>query len=287
MKLWRPMSKYLFLIMLAFVAGCSGGGTSAPTPTGEPSTPTTQSTSDSCVAEHEPMVDSSGAHAVTWTKTLCGPSAPYETVFINENTTDDTGQVFGLTRNINRGRVTWEFTNLDYTDLKWPNNGDDIMFMGFIALHDAADYEANWHILGNRFGEAGPIETRLVTQRPFDTVCIPNAIRYCEKQWSDTQNPYNYERAKKYKWDCQWNTTIESGLPEGTYGAYSGLIDGRIYCDLYDVTTTTQLLNTYYMPTSGPYGRLNFFVAGGDAVTYFNKAGVPMIISNFRFSIME
>lgn len=282
------MSRFLVLLIFVFAAGCSGGGgSSAPTPTGTTTTTTATTTAAACVADHEPIVDASGSHAVAWTKTLCGPSAPYYTVYIDQATQDDTGKIFGTTRNINRGRVTFEFTNLNYDDLIWPNNGNDIMFIGFIALHGVTDNEANWHILGNRFGDTGPIETRLVTQRPFDDVCIPTWIRYCEKQWSDTENPYIYERAKKYKWDCKWNTYIDSGLGVDSYGAYPGLLDGQIYCDLYDVTTTTRLLNSYYLPTSGPYDRLNFFVAGGDAVTWFAKDGVPMIISKFRFSIME
>lgn len=287
------MSRFFVLLIFVFVAGCSGSGGSAPTPSGTATATTTTTTPSAatCVAAHEPLVDASGSHAVAWTKTYCGPSAEREVVYIDSYSTDDSGQVFGTTRDVNRGRVTWDFTNLDYSDLAWPTN--DMLFMSLKRVQADEVSEWNWHILGNRYGISGPIETRMVSQRPTDDYCVPEFIKYCEKKYSDSEHPYVYERAKKYQWDCYWNTSIESGV-DG-YGARPGLNDGRVSCDLFDITGAKTKLTTYFMPTSGPYPRLAsdsmfFFVAGGDGIAYFrptNEFGVPMIVSNFRFSILQ
>jgi hypothetical protein len=285
------MSRFLVLLVFVFVAGCSGSGGSAPTPNGTTTTTTTTTTppAATCVAAHEPLVDASGSHAIAWTKTYCGPSDQWEGVYLDSSSTDDSGQVLGTTRDLNRGRVTWDFTGLDYTDLLWPT--DDMMFMVLKRIQSNGFSEWNWHILGNRYGVNGPIETRLVTQRPNDDYCIPNNIYACEKKWADRDNPFVYERAKKYQWDCFWNTTIASGIDD--YGVPpAGVMDGRISCDLYDITGAKKKLNTYFTATSGPYTRRSddstfFFAAGGNSVTYFAKHGVPMVLSNFRFSVMQ
>lgn len=275
------MSRFLLLLVFALVTSCNSGGSSTPeattTPTPEPVVVAP------CVAAHEPITDATGSHAVAWTKTICGPTLKGEVLYIGADSQSDSGQVFGATRDINRGRVTWEFTNLDYTDIEWPTN--DMMFMILMMGHSGT--EVNWHILGNRFGETGPIETRLVTQR-FDGICIPEHIQFCEKKMQERDNPYIYEGSKRYKWDCFWNTRVESYHAE--FGWYPGLKDGLIYCDLYDITTTTTRLNTYYTSTSGPYDKINYFRAGGNTISMWrsdDRFGVPMIIENFRFSIME
>lgn len=280
------MSRFLVLLVLVLITGCSGGGSSAPaasSATTTTSATTTASTAPaSCAPEHAPITDPSGSYAVSWTKTICGPSAKGEVFYIGADTQSDSGEIFGATRDINRGRVTWEFTNLDYTDIAWPTN--DMMFMVFFM--GSGDTEVNWHILGNRFGVEGPIETRLVTQR-FDGICIPEHIPFCEKKMQDRDNPYIYEGAKRYKWDCFWNTGQESTHSE--FGWYPGLKDGVVYCDLYDITTTTTLLNTYYTSTSGTYDKINYFRAGGNTISLWradDSFAVPMIMENFRFSIM-
>jgi hypothetical protein len=44
------------------------------------------------------------------------------------------------------------------------------------------------------------------------------------------------------------------------------------------------------VPTSGPYNKLRSFEAGGNTIANYRpnaSDAVPMILSNFRFSIME
>lgn len=302
------MSRFLVLLVFVLITGCSGGGgSSAPAASGDttttPATPTPAKPA-SCAPEHAPITDTSGSHSVAWTKTVCGPSQKGEVIYIGPDSASDNGETFGATRDINRGRVTFEFTNLDYTDIEWPTN--DMMFMILMMGSDKergpsdgtyigndgvvfpATTEVNWHILGNRFGLEGPIETRLVTQR-FDGECVPETIKFCEKKMQGRDNPYIYEGAKRYKWDCFWNTGQESTHEE--FGWYPGLKDGIVYCDLYDITTTTTLLNTYYTSTSGTYDKINYFRAGGNTISLMGRPddsfAVPMIVENLRFSIMN
>ncbi|MBF0291644.1 MAG: hypothetical protein HQK86_05750, partial [Nitrospinae bacterium] len=118
------MSRFLVLLLFVLVTACSGGGGSTAPAASSPTTTstTTPVTPASCAPEHAPITDPSGSHAVSWTKTICGPSAKGEVFYIGADTLSDSGETFGATRDINRGRVTWEFTNLDYTDIAWPTN---------------------------------------------------------------------------------------------------------------------------------------------------------------------
>lgn len=274
---------FFLLITTALAASCGGGSSgssssSSSSGSSSTSTDTTTPVNSSCAPAHEGNV--------VWTYSECGPLVDGETVNINQGTLDDSGVQLG-SRKVNKGRVTFTFTKLDWSMIPWPT--DDIVFMAFMALGQdlsngyGLNNEVNWHILGNRFAEDGDIETRLVTQR-FDGVCIPESIRYCEKKFNNFDAP-KYDLTQSYKWDCAWDTTVNSGMND--WGQSGG--DGLVSCALYNVTDANSpvLIETYRVPTSGSYEGLNGFTAGGNTSSSFFKPNMATTTTNFRFSIIE
>jgi len=277
------LKRILALIVgVSFIAGCSGGGggsSDAGTSGGSSSSSSSgsEAVNSSCAPEH--------AGNVKWTYSNCGPLVNGQIAYIDQATAGDNGELLGA-RAVDKGRVTYTFTNLDWSMLPWPT--DDIMFMIFMGNGNDPNFtilnnEANWHILGNRFAANGRIETRIVTQR-FDGVCIPETVRYCEKKWLDYDMP-KYSATSTYKWDCAWDTTASSGL--NNWG--TGVGDGLVKCDLYnaDDANNPVLIESYMVPTSGSYPSLNYFMAGGNSSERFHKTNMPVTLTNFRFSIIE
>lgn len=218
---------------------------------------------------------------MVWTLSNCGPLANGETVKILQDTLDDYGRMLGITT-MNKGRVTYTMTNLDWSMYPWPT--DDIVFMAFMG-YGVNGSEVNWHILGNRYSGDGQIETRIVSQR-FDGVCIPYSIQYCEKRTYAMDNP-KFDSSKSYKWDCSWDTSADSML--GEYSGTTGTGDGLVSCSITDVTDTANpvYITTLTVPTSGPLPTLRFFIAGGNSSGEFRKTNMPVTMTNFRFSVME
>lgn len=260
------------LSILFAVTGCSGGGGGNPSAdaTAQTAAPTPEPTPAPCVAAHEGNV--------AWTVTECGPLADGRVVTIQQNTLSDDGVAMG-TRGVSKGRVTYTLTGIGWEMYPWPT--DDIVFM--ILMGKGADNasEVNWHLLGNRYSATGDIEARLVTQR-FDGVCIPEAIRYCEKKdWSMDQP--KFEATRSYRIDCAWDSSASSGREA------AGVADGKVYCDFTDVTDPANptFIRNLTVPTSGGYPYLNYFEAGGNSSQRFQKTNVAATMTNFRFSIFE
>jgi len=223
---------------------------------------------------------------IKWTFEECGPIYDGDTVLIETPTMGSapSGGKFNPQplgdRTLNKGRVTFTITNLDYSDLPWPTN--DIVLVVFMGKGENGG-EVNWHILGNRFASDGNVETRLVSQR-FDGVCVPEEIRKCEKKHHDYDMPA-YHRDRSFKFDCSWDTTAASLL----YDQGPNIRDGLITCRIFNVTDPAKeiLVQTYRTPTSGPYPTLNYFVAGGNASNGFRMKNTPTTLTNFRFTLFQ
>ncbi|MDH5639524.1 MAG: hypothetical protein OEZ04_13645, partial [Nitrospinota bacterium] len=224
---------------------------------------------------------------VAWTVEVCGPMTNGQTVDINQGTqgqkADGATEVLGE-RPINKGRVTWTVTNMDWSDFPWPlAEGNDVVISVFWS-YGQYYREANWHILGNRFAFDSRLETRLVNQR-FDQTCVGGNPQYCE--WKDTQFDLPlYLRSSTYKYDCSWDTTASSLL----YGRGPDLADGLVECLIYDVSGGGEsLIATYQVPTSGPFNSLKYFTVGGGTSEKEGhpNANLPATLTNVRFTIFD
>ncbi|MDH5756936.1 MAG: hypothetical protein OEZ55_09740 [Nitrospinota bacterium] len=222
---------------------------------------------------------------VAWTVEICGPLTNGQTVDINQATqgqkADGGAEALGE-RAVNKGRVTWTVTNMDWSDFPWPlAEGNDVVVSVFMA-YGKYFREANWHILGNRFAYDSKIETRLVNQR-FDLTCIGGDPQDCEWKYTAFDLP-KYLRASTYKFDCSWDTTVPSML----YGRGADLIDGLVECKILDVSGGGEnLIETYRVPTSGPYNSLKYFTVGGNTSGQEGHPGanLPTTLTNVRFTI--
>lgn len=261
--------------LLISLAACSSGGsdssstTDGATSSTGTSTPPTPEVAAPCAPVHE--------GDVAWTLTNCGPLTDGGTVSVYPATLSDDGVAMG-SRNVSKGRVTYTLTGIDWSMYPWPT--DDIVF-AILMGKGTNGSEVNWHLLGNRYSEAGDIEARLVTQR-FDGVCIPTAVTYCEKKDWSMDKP-KFEAARSYKIDCAWDSSSSSGREA------AGVADGKVYCDFTDVTDPANpvFIHNLTVPTSGDYPTLNYFEAGGNTSQRFQKTNVPATMSNFRLSIFE
>jgi hypothetical protein len=220
---------------------------------------------------------------------VCGPLKNGAIVDIRQSTIGDILSGGGLKkealgkRSVNKGRVTFTLTNMDWNDFPWPTN--DIAVTFFMA-ESADNQETNWHVLGNRFEETGRVQTKMVSQR-FDGICVPDTrLIFCEKKWTDYDMPmYDYSRV--YKFDCSWNTITSSMIAK--FGGGDGVVDGLAKCDIIDVTDpkAPSPIATYMVPTSGPYHHLNWFAAGGASGSLVEKPNLPTTLTDFRFTLFQ
>ena len=255
----------LFLIMFAtaavFAGGCSGGSNG--------------DGGSSCVSLPDGQI--------AWTLEVCGPLTNGQTVDIRSGTVGkkaNGGDEALGDRAVNKGRVTWTVTNMDYRDFPWPTS--DVVVVVFMGYGNYFR-EANWHILGNRLSFDRRIETRLVNQRA-DTICIGGNPNSCEKASKDQDKPL-YLGTSTYKFDCSWDTTVPSLL----YGQGADVVDGLVECRIFDVTGGGEsLIQTYQVPTSGPFNSLNYFSVGGNTSSRVGRdADIPTTLTNVRFTLFE
>ncbi len=270
MSLKKILLPFCVTITLFACSGGGGGATVADEATAESSAATPEPTPAPCVDPHE--------GDVAWTLTNCGPLVNGGVVTIDQSTSGDDGVVLG-DRDVSKGRVTYTLTGIGWEMYPWPT--DDIVFMILMGKGADGASEVNWHLLGNRYSETGDIEARLVTQR-FDGVCIPTAITYCEKKDWSMDKP-KFEATRSYRFDCAWDSSASSGREA------AGIVDGKAYCDIFDVTDSTGglFVRNLTVPTSGGYPHLNYFEAGGNTSQRFVKTNVAATMTNFRFSIFE
>ena len=265
------LSKIMVLsLCAAALAACSGGG-------GGSGDGGSTSQNYKCV----PIPDGS----VKWTYEECGPLSNGRAVDIRQTTMGDVPSGSGFIRDaivnyppLNKGRVTFTVTNMDWTDFPFPE--DDIVLLLFMAENDALR-ETNWHILGSREWSDGRIWTRLIAQR-FDGMCAPSHEIPCERKSSKFDMPV-YERSKSYKFDCSWDSSADSGW----FG--SGVGDGLVQCDILDVTDPKNetLIYSHKVPTGGPFEHLNYFCAGGGCGPLVEKINLPTKMTNFRFTLFN
>ena len=259
---FNRFSYILFAALALAAGGCSSGGGGG--------------AGASCV--------SLPAGDIAWTMEVCGPLRGGEIVYINSGTqgqkADGGAEALGG-RSVNKGRVTWTVTNMDYTYFPWPTS-DVVMavFMGYGQYFR----EANWHILGNRLGFDSKIETRLVNQR-FDLMCVGGNPSSCEKSFKDEDRP-RYSGSSTYRFDCSWDTTVPSML----YGQGADVVDGLVECSIYDVTGGGEnLIQSYVVPTSGPFNSLNYFAVGGKTSSQVGRltADIDTTLTNVRFTVFQ
>ncbi|MDH4185123.1 MAG: hypothetical protein OEV92_12925 [Nitrospinota bacterium] len=223
--------------------------------------------------------------SVKWTYEQCGPLTNGKYVDIRQTTTGDVPSGSGYTKEaiskhfpLNKGKMTFTISNLDWTDYPYPAN--DIIFVLFMAETETLR-ETNWHILGWRDALNGIIGMKLVAQR-FDGMCIPYDFLPCERKSYEVDAP-KFVRSKSYRFDCVWDTTADSGL----YG--DGVGDGYVQCDIYDVTTASSpaWIITHVVPTGGPFEQLNYVCVGGGCGPMVVKPSVPATLSNFRMTLFN
>ncbi|MDH5679354.1 MAG: hypothetical protein OEZ28_12120 [Nitrospinota bacterium] len=224
---------------------------------------------------------------VAWTYENCGPLHTGDFVQIYN---DEVGQVpSGVkageyvdeplgSRSVNKGHVTFTYQYMDWLDLPWP--GDDTLLVFFKVQSQSWQEVGSWQIQITRHALDGNIMTRLASQRA-DGICEGQPARDCKKVDDKFDNPV-YIRDNTYKFDCTWDTSI----PSLWSGQGPETVDGRVECSIYE---NGNLINTSWVPTSGPYPQMDSFLVGGRisqivgkpaAIQYLTMTDVRLTIFN-------
>jgi len=268
----------LYLVLALSLVSCSGGGGSS-----------ARKPPSKCVS----APDETATQKIAWTYEECGPlsNGQYMRFFMSQvghvpSPNSDTGfatEALG-SRPVNKGHMTFKYSSLDWSEFPWPT--DDVLLVSFHAQNQAKNRTMNWHILAVRWAVDGRVETRLVSQREEGTGCIPAEVRKCEKQEQDFDMP-KYERSSVYRFDVTWDTTVPS--MDLAKGGGANVIDGLVRVKIYDATNPSKevLVQTYSVPTSGPYNMLDTVAVGGRASQTVQKAGVAATLSEFRLTIFS
>jgi len=149
----------------------------------------------------------------------------------------------------------------------------------FFKAQNEARVEASWHMQAIRMASNGSIITKLRSMR-VDGVCIPDQTRECQQLDEAMDSPV-FNGNLTYKFDCSWDATA----PSMTKGRGADIKDGKVQCSVYEGAI---LVQTFTIPTGGPYVKIDTFMVGGRASEKLaRKQPVYSTLSDFRLTIFK